>query len=120
MKIDLRAYFEEYNKDSTLYFPVGIGGVLYPPHCFNDELFNQNVFMDLCPYADDVWFYAMRLLSGTPVTQVYTGQHTGYYVDLQSKWINALSKKNTNSTNCLNDVQIKAVFEKYGLYEKLS
>lgn len=29
---------------SPLNFPTGCGGVLYPPHCFNDEVFNENVF----------------------------------------------------------------------------
>lgn len=104
---------------SSLCFPTGVGGVLYPPHCFSDEVTNQRVFMDICPKADDVWFYAMRLMSGTPAKQVYTGNPHGYYINLPSRWIGALSDENTNIASCGNDVQIKAVFEKYNLYEKL-
>ena len=110
---------EEYEKNDVLLFPTGVGGVLYPPHCFSHEVFNQNAFMELCPYADDVWFYAMRLMNNTPVAQVFTGNPLGYYEELPSRDMEALSKENTDVANCRNDVQIKAVFEKYNLYEKL-
>ena len=75
--------------------------------------------MKLCPYADDVWFYSMRLLNNIKVVPVYTTKHFGNYVELPSAYINALYTENTNPNNCRNDVQIKAVFEKYGLYDKL-
>lgn len=109
---------EEYGKDdNTLCFPTGVGGVLYPPHCFPDDVFNKNVFMDLCPYADDVWFYAMRLKKGTSVVQVYTGKPQGCYMELPSGNLNALSTENINVLSCRNDVQLKAVIERFGLFE---
>lgn len=110
---------EEYGKDSVLLFPTGVGGVLYPPHCFFQEMLNQEMFMELCPYADDVWFYAMRLLSRTPIVQVFTGKPFGYYTELPSMNEEALSKENTNVANCRNDVQLKAVMNEYNLYNYL-
>jgi len=104
---------------SPYLFPTGVGGVLYPPHCLSEEVFNKDIFMEICPYADDVWFYSMALLNNTPITQVYTGKPKGYYMQLPSSLIDALSLENTNPANCRNDVQIKAVFEKYNLYDKL-
>ena len=104
---------------SPLLFPTGVGGVLYPPRCFSSEVFNSEVFMSICPYADDVWFYAMELLNGTPIVQTYTGQPGGYYLDLPSGRIDALSTVNTSTTSCNNDVQLRRVFERYNLYEKL-
>lgn len=46
-------------------FPIGIGGVLYPPNCFDKEVFNQKAFMKLAPDADDLWFKIMALKKGT-------------------------------------------------------
>jgi hypothetical protein len=39
---------------SSLNFPIGGAGALYPPHCFTEEVSNEEVFMDICKYADDV------------------------------------------------------------------
>lgn len=110
---------DEYGDASSLYFPTGVGGVLYPPHCMPDEVFKKDVFMEICPYADDVWFYAMGLLKGTKVTHTYTTMPGGYFLNLPSSAIDALSARNTNESDCYNDVQIKAVFEKYNLYERI-
>lgn len=109
----------EIANDSPLYFPTGVGGVLYPPHCFSKEVFNQQVFMEKCPFADDVWFYAMRLLNNTPVAQVYTGRPSGYYWELPSSSINALSSTNTDVNKCENDYQLEVLFDYYDLYNKL-
>lgn len=35
--------------------PIGVGGVLYPPNIFSKNLFDKKVFMNLCPYGDDLW-----------------------------------------------------------------
>lgn len=110
---------ECYGATSPLLFPTGVGGVLYPPGCFTQEVFAQDVFMDICPYADDIWFYAMRLKNHVPITQVYTGKPQGYFMELPSGDLNSLSTQNTNAENCRNDIQLKAVFEKYCLYGML-
>lgn len=44
-------------------FPTGVGGILYPPSTFNEEVLNEAVFTDLCPYADDIWFFWMQLIN---------------------------------------------------------
>lgn len=117
MKWDLTVV--EGEKNSPFLFPTGVGGVLYPPNCFSAEVFNKDVYSSICPYADDIWFYAMELLNDIKVVHVYTGYPEGYYLLLPSSSIDALSKENTNVVNCRNDVQINAVFEKYNLYDKL-
>lgn len=38
---------------------TGAGGILYPPQCFDAELFDEARYTELCPNADDVWFYFM-------------------------------------------------------------
>ena len=112
-------YTTEVGIESPLYFPTGVGGILYPPHCFAHEVLNKEVFMTLAPYADDVWFYAMNLMNRTPYTKVFSRKPNGDFVELPSSYDSALFAENTDLNNCRNDVQIKAVFEKYGLYDKL-
>jgi hypothetical protein len=100
-----------------LNFPTGVGGILYPPKCFNQKVFNDKVFMDICPNADDIWFYAMALLNGTKSIWVKNDKPEGYYYSLPlSK--DALCLQNTvaNENNiCGNDVQFSAILEKYNL-----
>lgn len=38
---------------------TGVGGILYPPHCFDNEVFAAEKLSRLCPGADDIWFYFM-------------------------------------------------------------
>jgi hypothetical protein len=40
-------------------FLTGVGGILYPPGAFAPEVLDAKTFMELCPTADDVWFYFM-------------------------------------------------------------
>jgi hypothetical protein len=101
---------------SPLNFPCGNGGVLYPPGCFNKEVFNQNVFLDICKYADDVWFKAMSLLNNTQSVKLNTYNDRNSIPE-QVFQDTALTKMNID--NSMNDKHLKAVFDKYNLYEKL-
>ncbi|MDR0476234.1 MAG: hypothetical protein LBH43_21530 [Treponema sp.] len=40
-------------------FPIGIGGILYPPNTFTSEVMNKDKFQSLAPTGDDIWFWAM-------------------------------------------------------------
>lgn len=42
---------------------TGVGGVLYPPHCFNDEVFNEEIFGKYCRFADDIWLTVQAIRS---------------------------------------------------------
>lgn len=46
---------------------TGIGGVLYPPHLFKEELFNLDNIEKLCLKADDIWLKFMEIYSEIPV-----------------------------------------------------
>ena len=50
----------------ALLFPTGVGGVLYPPGSLAAETGDAATFLALCPAADDVWFFWMAELAGTP------------------------------------------------------
>lgn len=106
--------------DSKLNFLTSGGGVLYPPNVFPEEIFNKSVFLDICRYADDVWFYAMLLMNDVPIVKSFTHSADGCdYLPFAHSQETALCDTNTNPLDCRNDVQIRAVFERYGLYDKL-
>lgn len=103
---------------NKLYFLTGVGGVLYPPKSLDQEVFNENVFLDICKYADDVWFTAMALKKGTAINKVYTRNRKGEDYILNDSW----QDSGLNIANVVqngNDPQICDVFTKYSLYKKL-
>jgi len=68
-KGDLKPY-RKWERDSfvleksLLIFPTSGGGVLYYPGCFPEEVANSELFMELCPTADDIWLKVMTLNKG--------------------------------------------------------
>lgn len=51
------------NTDNTKkpeYSLIGCGGILYPPKVFDDEIVKKELFMELAPTADDLWFWIME------------------------------------------------------------
>jgi hypothetical protein len=57
-------------KDTDLSYQqigIGAGGILYPPGVFSTtEVTDKRIFMQLAPYADDLWFWCMAVRSGHP------------------------------------------------------
>lgn len=109
-------HFKFDSKPSFENFLTSGGGTLFPPNSFSDEVFNKDVFMDICRYADDVWFQAMLILNGTKVKKAFTHSAKGQdYITHDSEYDEGLFSINITR----NDEQIRAVFDKYNLYEKL-
>ena len=52
------------------YFLTGAGGVLYPPNCFSNEVFREDIFLSCAPNADDIWFWVMALACGKKIRLV--------------------------------------------------
>lgn len=104
---------------SHFVFATGVGGVLYPPHCLDEEVNNDDEFLNICNTADDVWFNAMAIKNGTKVKKVRTRNPNGddYLLNYAVQDIGLLHK-NIHGKN-LNDQQIHAVFSKYNLYSIL-
>lgn len=92
--------------------PTGIGGVLYPPHCYNNNIFNIEAIKSTCINGDDLWLNFMCRLNGTKV--VHTGVRFGFITVLSSQET-ALCIENVNHDK--NDIQIDAI-TKWMLNEK--
>lgn len=101
-------------------FLTGFGGVLYPPHCLPPETLDEAVFTRLCPRADDVWFYAMALLHGTPIRKGFTHSPIGEDLIInRNVQLTALRRLNNHSSQVNNDTQLEAVLTHFNLYDKL-
>ena len=54
-------------KHVSLYnFFTGKGGILYKPQFFHKThnlIFNDKIYLDICPTCDDIWFYIIRVLN---------------------------------------------------------
>lgn len=71
-----------YNYEGKDYkFPLGTGGILYPPKCLSNTVFDENIFMSLCPSLDDLWFYTISLLKGTKFCILSKSLVSYYHVD---------------------------------------
>jgi hypothetical protein len=108
------------DKISTLNFPTGVGGGLYPPKCFDKRVFDENVFMSICKIGDDIWFKAMALLNGVNSQKVDTKKkckNFGTAGVLENQPINKFGLWNEN--RAANDTQLKAVFDEYDLWKRL-
>ena len=55
------------NLPSLKLFVTGIGGVLYPPHCFVKDIINIQKAREICPLADDVWLNFCALSKETRI-----------------------------------------------------
>ena len=48
------------------FFTTG-GGTLFIPNSLSEMIFDIKLFSELCPYADDIWIWAMAVLSKTKI-----------------------------------------------------
>jgi hypothetical protein len=60
-------------KPSFLNLQVGVGGVLYPPNSFDPQMLDDNIFMEIAPTTDDIWFWAAAVSKGTKIAPVPFG-----------------------------------------------
>jgi hypothetical protein len=106
---------------SFLNFLTGVGGVLYSPNSLYKDILNIEKFQELCPNADDVWFWAMAVLKGTKITLAANPINTLTYINPERE-ANANDDGTLFSSNGLggNDTQLAKVLEAYPeLLEKL-
>lgn len=112
--------FQKPKEPSPLDVALGVEGVLYPPKSFDEEVLNEEVFMSICPTADDLWFKAMELKAGTAVRHVYTHYERGGgaipNLEVQDMGLQYI---NENVADCKNDIQLKKVLERYDLFDRL-
>lgn len=100
--------------ESPLILPTGVGGVIYPSHSLDEEVFNEDVFLNICPSTDDIWFKVMSLRNGFMTGKAPSTNSSGvdYFLNLN------LDKSGLNSQNLGSDVNgenIRTLLTKYKL-----
>ena len=60
-------YIEAENITLPNLLPIGYGGVLYPAGAMHADTIREELYMQLAPKADDLWFKAMSLMNGVKV-----------------------------------------------------
>lgn len=88
-------------------YPLGVGGVLYPPHACHELVLKKAVIKETCLCADDMWLNFASRMNKTKVVQ--TGLKSSYIVLPDSSQQNALWKSNANAEIAGNDKQINAI-----------
>lgn len=87
---------------------IGVGGVLYPSNSLDKEVFKKEVFLEICPLADDIWLNAMAVMNDTKVVKT---DYSFYYIPILNENNFELNKVNVGENH--NDVQIKKILDKY-------
>ena len=107
---------EDKNDSLTfLNFFTSGAGTLFPPNSLDSNVTDEKSFLSICKYADDIWLNAMAILKGTLTKQCYT-RNKNCMEGLVNEDVQDIALANNNVTLGRNDIQIKAVFEKYGIY----
>ena len=106
---------DKYETISDKYIVEGYAGVLYPPKALHSEVFNEEVFMEISKYADDIWFSAMAMLQHTQ--GIYAYPHLDFFSRyISNDEVQSVGLKNINKGKMnLDDVQLNAVFKAYNL-----
>lgn len=84
-------------------------GTLFPPHCMDARVLDQELFMRKCDAADDVWLKFMQLKKGTPTVYVPGPR----FLELPGTQTTSLSAENVDA--CRNDVFIQNLQTELGL-----
>ena len=101
--------------DSAKLFPLGVGGVFYPSHVFDDEVKNEAVFTALCPKADDIWLYIMGLRCQAEKRMLADSRIAYYHTDLLRQYITKDRLTATNRFKGENDSQLQALLSHYDI-----
>ena len=111
------------NEESARYdnFLTGVGGVLYPPRCFKQEVFRKDLFLKLAPDADDIWLWVMALLNDRKIRVVKNHNKTLKAINFLEQIFclkKSLYMKNQKGGN---DIQLKNLLKyyQYNIVDKL-
>lgn len=99
--------------DRNTFLTTG-AGTLFPPKLFNEEIMNEQVFMKICPYADDIWIYLMAVNSNINCRKVRDSrEYWDRFLIMNNAQDNGLYVKNIESGQ--NDVQFSKVQSYYNI-----
>lgn len=105
IKYEEREHIED--RPSFYNFFTGCGGNMFPMFMLSKKVLDKKAFMELAPYADDVWLNFCAWISGIKI--VNTKGILGYVISIECGINKGLA--DLNVTYRKNDEQIKQVLE---------
>ena len=116
-KIKLNAPYRQWKKYRWYHFfanrlhfsfkniQTGVGGVLYPPNSLSKEMMGSDIFKEIAPTTDDIWFWAAAVAKGTKIAPI----PFGYW---RQPDLGKPSKFSLRSTNVFSNIDVnRTVFE---------
>lgn len=104
------------DKSGNDVFPTGGAGCLYKREWLHQDVAREDIFMKICPLADDVWFFFMELLKGTERRVLKRNKYVYIPLDDFYQYFHQHSSlASVNEQENMNDKQIKNVMDYYGL-----
>lgn len=108
------APYETWNKECDYgvgeikddWFFTGGAGTLFPPKVMPDDVFDEAVIMQLCPYADDIWLNIQAAMNKVPIVNTANNNHLTYIEGTQVDCLYDINKEQ-------NDVQLRRVLDYY-------
>lgn len=97
---------------------LGGSGTLYPPHSLAKEVLNKEMFVELAPTSDDIWFWGMALKNRTKIRWIKNNMKKLYYVEGSQDTTECLCSINDNG-EMLFYTHINNVINRYNLKEAL-
>lgn len=98
-----------------LVFPLGVGGVLYPPRSLHQDVFNSFLFKKLCPQADDIWFWFCGLQNNTEINVVVKRGKDISFDSLYQYLHKGSALTHSNRFENQNDMQFKALMDYFNI-----
>lgn len=108
------------NQIRSDWFFTGGAGTLFPPHIFSNDFFDEEVIVNLCPLADDIWLNIHAAINHVPIVNTATNAILRRVEGTQQVCL-----EHINVDQGKNDTQLKNVIMYYreelkgSIYEKL-
>lgn len=104
----------EGNEPSFLNFPTNGAGSLFFPGAFSEMVFDEELFSNLTPNGDDIWFWAMMVLNNVKIKTIDKPISLLKYVNIAREvgTINQYKLWDSNAAG-FNDIQIKNVLNHF-------
>ena len=103
---------DESEKGITI-FPVGCGGTFYSVGALHRDVIREDLFLKLCPLADDIWFWFCGLLNKTEKVYIKKSTSDLSFDALYQYFHKGSALTHTNRFEHANDKQFRALFEHY-------
>jgi len=113
--------YAEWNKDISRVEPAfhnfltGGGGALFPPQSLDRDVLNEELFLKLCPTADDIWFWAMAVLNNKKINVIKNNLSKLIYTNPEREFglNNEITLAQKNIAGKGNDLQMKNILSHY-------